>query len=179
MRSKDCGDGFGIDEESKMIFRKATSEEMLSLWGYKEISEASPTARFFCEHISSGNAEFWTIDDNGKLIGELYVFLNMEDKDFADGKNTAYLCAFRVEEGHRGRGLGSRLAETVLASLKGRGFRGATIGVDESEELNIKLYHRLDFNTKIKDCFVDPCSVDETMQPKSAPCFWLLYKALS
>lgn len=56
-----------------MIFRKATSEEMLPLWGYKDIGEASPTARFFCEHISSGNAEFWTIDDNGKLIGELYV----------------------------------------------------------------------------------------------------------
>jgi len=162
-----------------MIIRKAASEEMLALWGYKSVAEAPPTARFFSRNISSGNAEFLTLDNDGKLIGELYVFLDMEDKDFADGKNTAYLCAFRVKKEYRGQGLGSRLMETVLASLKSRGFSGATIGVGSSEEVNIKFYHRKGFNVKIKDCFVDPCAVDEDMKPRPCPCFWLLYKRLN
>ena len=45
----------------------------------------------------------------GEIIGELYAFLNLDDKDFADGKNTAYLCAFRVKKEYRGKGLGSQL----------------------------------------------------------------------
>lgn len=95
-------------------------------------------------------------------------------------EKTPLICArFEWKKTIAGGGLGSRLAETVLASLKSRGLCGATIGVDESEELNIKLYHRLGFNTKIKDCFADPSAVDENMQAKAALCFWLLYKALS
>ena len=161
-----------------MTIRQATSEEMLALWGCAKADEVSPTVRFFAENLSSGNAEFWALDEGGTLVGELYVFLDMADKDFADGTTTAYLCAFRVKEAYRGQGLGSSLAETVLADLKGRGFLGATIGVDETEESNIRLYHRLGFDRKIKDCFADPCAVDEDMSPKAVPCFWLLHKEL-
>ena len=80
-----------------MQIRKATGEEMLKLWGYRDHETASPTAKFFYRNVTSGNAVFWTLDNGGELIGELYVFLNLDDKDFADGKNVAYLCAFRVK----------------------------------------------------------------------------------
>ena len=53
------------------------------------------------------------------LIGELYVFLSLEDRDFANGEDTAYLCAFRVKEGFRGQGLGSHLMNAALSELKG------------------------------------------------------------
>ena len=88
-----------------MHIRRATASEMLKLWGYSDITAASPTARHFYNNIEAGNANFWTAEDNGELIGELYVFLNLTDKDFADGKNTAYLCAFRVNEERRGEGI--------------------------------------------------------------------------
>ena len=39
-------------------------------------------------NIKRGNTEFWTLDYDGELIGELYVFYDLEDKDFADGKKT-------------------------------------------------------------------------------------------
>ena len=104
-----------------MLIRKATSNEMLKLWGYPAINNASPTAKFFCQNISSGNADFWTLDNDGELIGELYAFLTItEDKDFADGTDTAYLCAFRVRKDYRGQGLGTRLMEAVLADLKSK-----------------------------------------------------------
>ena len=93
--------------------RKATAIEMLELWGYSDISDASPTAKYFYNNIEAGNVDFWTADGNGELIGELYVFLNLADKDFADGKNTAYLCAFRVNKEHRGQGIGTGLVQNV------------------------------------------------------------------
>ena len=162
-----------------MIIRKATGEEMLALWGCRDGKEAPPTAQFFYRNISTGNAVFWTLDNDGELDGELYVFLNLDDKDFADGRNTAYLCAFRVKKAYRGQGYGSRLMAAALEDLKQMGFRKATIGVESDEPQNIRLYRRLGFHTKIKDCQYDPCGLDENMQPLyEETAWWLLQKDL-
>ena len=157
-----------------MQIRKASGEEMLALWGYPRLDAASPTARFFNQNIASGNAVFWTLEHEGALIGELYTFFDLPDKDFADGKTTAYLCAFRVKPGFRGQGLGSRLMEAALGELKTRGFRRATIGVSESEPQNLRLYRRFGCAEKVKDCRADPCAMDENMQPVVDPEPWVL-----
>ena len=162
-----------------MIIRKATADEMLTLWGYEDPGTASPTAKLFYDNISSGNTVFWTLDNGGDLIGELYVFLDLEDKDFANGNNTAYLCAFRVKPEYRGRGLGTSLMEKALEELKKAGFHKATIGVESNEQANILLYSRLGFIEKIKDCHYDPCGLDEDMQPiYEEDSWWLLAKEL-
>ena len=70
-----------------MQIRKASAGEMLSLWEYDDLSKASNTAKYFYQNIESGNAVFWTLELDGKLIGELYVFRDIPfDRDFADGK---------------------------------------------------------------------------------------------
>ena len=149
-----------------MRIRKADGEEMLELWGYPDREAAPPTAGFFYRNLSAGNALFWTLEHDGELIGELYAFLDVEeDRDFADGSTTAYLCAFRVKKEYRGRGLGSALMEAALADLKAGGFRRATIGADE--ERNERLYRRLGFDTTVKDCFFDPCARDAQMRPEA------------
>lgn len=43
---------------------------------------------------------------------ESYMLFDLEDKDFSDGKNIAYLCAFRVRKEYRRQGNGSRLMTT-------------------------------------------------------------------
>ena len=151
---------------------------MLELWEYPDVNMAPPTARYFYNNIETGNAVFWTVENEGELIGELYVFYNLDDKDFADGKNTAYLCAFRIREDFRGKGIGTALLREVLARLKAAGFTRATIGVGPEEERNIKLYRNQGFVTKIKDCYFDPCAMDDNMRPKPDEGFWLLAKAL-
>ena len=161
-----------------MFIRKASGEEMLALWGYPNDATASPTAKYFYNSIETGNAVFWTVENEGELIGELYVFNDLEDKDFADGKNTAYLCAFRIREDYRGKGIGTRLLCEVLAHLKEAGFTRATIGVSPEEERNIELYKSQGFITKVKDCYFDPCAMDENMSPKQEKGFWLLTKEL-
>lgn len=157
---------------------KHSSKDMLTLWGYENLAAASPTARFFCRNIDSGNAVFWALETNGRIVGELYVFYHLEDPDFADGKSAAYLCAFRIEKAYRGQGYGSRLMNTVLADLKAGGFCCATVGVGFTEESNIRMYQHLGFSTTIKKCFSDPCALDENMQPKPDEGFWLLSKVL-
>ena len=152
---------------------------MLHLWGFQDEITASPTAKFYYRNITSGNAVFWTLDKDGELIGELYVFLNLEDKDFADGESTAYLCAFRVKKEYRGQGLGSNLMNAALAELKEIGFHTATIGVGSDKPLNIQLYRRFGFNKKVKDCHCDPCGLDENNQPEyEEEAWWLLAKDL-
>ena len=159
-----------------MQIRKATSKEMLALWGYQDFDTSSPTAKYFYDNIAAGNAVFWTIDKGGELIGELYAFFRLDDKDFADGQNTAYLCAFRVKKEYRGRGNGSRLMTTAFAELKDIGFRIVTIGVGSDEPQNLRLYRRLGFTTKIKDCHYDPCGMDANMQPIYEDTAWCLLK---
>lgn len=159
-----------------MEIRKAAEQELLELWGYESIQTASSNARFFCDNIKRGNAEFWALDYDGELVGELYIFYNLEDKDFADGKRCAYLCAFRVREDLRGRGLGTRLICHVMEYIKELGYQRISIGVVATNLANIRLYKRLGFTKKVKECTEDPCDRDENMHPRPCSCFWLLYK---
>ena len=76
------------------------------------------------------------MDHNGELIGELYVFLDLEDKDFADGNNTAYLCAFRVKPEYRGRGLGTSMMEKALKELKGLSASLVKLRIDPDKVIN-------------------------------------------
>ena len=161
-----------------MIIRKASGEEMLRLWGCRDKDHASPTALYFYRNISSGNAVFFTIEHDGELIGELYAFLDLEeDRELADGKTTAYLCAFRVRRDYRGRGLGTRMMEKALDDLKAMGFSCATIGADDERHIN--LYRRMGFTREIKTCRSDPCARDEMMKPEPVePGFLLMKKDL-
>ena len=161
-----------------MLIRKATGAEMLALWEYPDVNTASPTAKFFYNNIETGNASFWTVDQDGELIGELYVFRELEDKDFADGSTTAYLCAFRIREDYRGKGIGTKLLQEVLSQVKAEGFKRATIGVGAEEERNVKLYQNQGFVTKVKDCYEDPCAMDADMKPQRDEGFWLLAQEL-
>ena len=53
--------------------------------------------------------------------------------------------------------------DKALADLKLKGFRYATIGVDD--ERNERLYRSFGFTEKIKDCYYDPCDMDDGIHP--------------
>jgi len=160
-----------------LFIRQANEDEMLALWG-ETVDAMRPTTAFFYENIKKNNAQFWTYDDDGTLAGELYVFRSLDDRDFANGRDRAYLCAFRITEELRGKGYGIKLISHVINCLEGEGIKTVTIGVDETEEANVRLYHKLGFLEKIKDCYADPCDVDENMQPKPCSKFWLLKREI-
>ena len=170
-------DARAVTETNSIRIRRATGEEMLALWGYREPGLAPPTAQFFYRNLSAGRALFWALDRDGALIGELYAFLELPDPDFADGESTAYLCAFRVKREYRGQGFGSRLLTAALAELKALGFRRVTIGVGCDEPRNKRLYRRFGFTEKVKDCHYDPCGLDEQRRPLYEETAWELLAA--
>lgn len=159
-------------ERQTMTIRQGTIHEMLSLW-YK-----IHTTEIFTENLISGNAEFWTIEHLGRLIGELYLFKYLPDHDFADGSATAYLYGLFIEEGMRGKGLGTMLLNRVLQRLSELGFQYATIGVEPHEQANVRLYERMGFTQNIKTTHINFCDVDEHHHPIQYPVYWLLRKTL-
>lgn len=160
-----------------MHIRTASAEEMLALWR-EDPAHPSPTARFNCENIRSKNATLFVWDRGGVPVGELYLFRSLSDPDFADGKTRAYFCALRIRKALRGQGLGTALMEHVIAQAAQEGFKQLTIGVEYSEEANIRLYRRLGFTEHVKDCVLDPCAMDENMEPEAHTGFHLLLKRL-
>jgi GNAT superfamily N-acetyltransferase len=113
-----------------MIIRTGSLNELKGLW-----KNESPTKAYFINEIENNNIEFWTIENekDSSLIGELYIFWNSEDKDEANGKDRAYLCAFRVEKDFRGLGLGKKLMERVLQRVEEKGFKEVTIAADNDD----------------------------------------------
>lgn len=104
------------------------------------------TSEFFSKQITDGKAEFWTIESNSSLVGKLYLVGELEGRELANGKDTAYLAAFRIEKGFRGKGFGTQLMKKVFERLIRIGYTYATIGVEPDVEANARLYHRLGFN---------------------------------
>jgi GNAT superfamily N-acetyltransferase len=156
-----------------MNITQGTVKEMLALWYKKNTSE------FFSDNIQKGNAEFWTLlGTNGDLIGELYIFKNLNDKDFADGTTTAYLCAFRIVKNMQGNGFGTELMNFVFKRLRELGFKYATIGVEPEEKANVRLYTRMGFTEKVKTQVEDPCDVNEKFMPVKCAEYNLLRKTL-
>ncbi|MFZ0447085.1 MAG: GNAT family N-acetyltransferase [Bacillus sp. (in: firmicutes)] len=155
-----------------MIIRQASSSEMLALW-YKFY-----TSDFFSDNIQRGNTEFWAIEHHTRLIGELYLFRELDDQDFADGNTTAYLYGFQIEELLRGKGLGTMLMNRVLERLHELNFQYVTLGVEPDKEANIRLYKRMGFTQKIKTVTENPCDVDENFMPTKGPEYILLRKML-
>lgn len=151
-----------------MIIRQATTDEMHRLW-YKFY-----TSDFFAEHMQKENAEFWAIEHHARLIGELYLFKELNDPDFADGDTTAYLYGFQIEELMRGKGLGTMLMNRVLERLRNLNFRYVTIGVEVNHASNIQLYKRMGFTEKIKIVTENPCDVDKNFIPVHGPEYILM-----
>ncbi|MDD3129740.1 MAG: GNAT family N-acetyltransferase [Candidatus Izemoplasmatales bacterium] len=135
-----------------MVIRQASIEEFKELWEYS----GSTTYKYFLDNLESRNVEFWTIDNEGDLIGELYIFWNSDDKDEANGYNRAYLCAFRVDKGYQGKGYGSQLMKRVLKRVRNRGYTEVTIGIDNREYKKLKsMYNKFGFDKLLKSTKVD------------------------
>jgi GNAT superfamily N-acetyltransferase len=147
-----------------MIIRIGSKEELKQLWG----NSNSPTEIYFIDGIEKENVEFWTIEDelNNSLIGELYIFWNSEDKDEANGKDRAYLCAFRIKKELQGRGLGKKLMQRVLCRVKERGFSEATIGTDNDDAERLTcMYKSWGFAELIKLQNIDYHYIDKNNKP--------------
>ena len=71
--------------------------------------------------------------------------LHSVENKIADGKNRAYIFAFRVKPAWRNLGIGRHLMQFVEDDLYQRGFRIVTLNVAKENIRAQRLYHRLGY----------------------------------
>lgn len=126
---------------------KTTELPMLTkLFNYKDIDDMIAENT---RNIKYGIVDIFTLFDNDKLIGELHVKYDNEDKDFAEKGKRAYLFAFRIHKDYQGKGLGSYLLKTVIDELNVNGYYELTVGVEDNNTRARYMYEKHGFNQPI------------------------------
>ncbi len=128
---------------SDLNIRLVTREDLLALeWE----GEYSHFRRLFAEafqRAQMGEAVLWVADlKNTGLIGQVFVHLNSQRQELADGIDRAYIYGFRVRAGYRNRGVGTQLLLAAEDDLKQRGFRWVSLNVGQDNPAARRLYER-------------------------------------
>ncbi len=89
-----------------------------------------------------GLSLLWVAELDGKVIGQVFVQLNCDRPELANGRDRAYLYSFRVQGGYRSRGIGTRMMQVVEEDLRDRGFRYVTLNVARDNTRAQDLYIR-------------------------------------
>ena len=148
---------------------KATELSILTqLFNYKDIDDMIFENT---RNIENGIIDIFALFNNNKLIGELHVKYDNEDKDFAEKGKRAYLFAFKIHKDYQGKGLGSYLLKTVIDELNANGYHELTVGVEDD---NIRARYMYE-----KHGFIQPIArIKETYQGDSYEYDLLLRKEI-
>lgn len=99
-----------------------------------------------------GEAILWVVDHpQVGLIGQLFVHLQSQRHELADGVNRAYIYGFRIRPSYRSQGLGTRLLEVAEQDLAQRGFTWAVLNVGRDNLDARRLYERLGYRVVAGD----------------------------
>ncbi len=126
---------------------KTTELPMLTeLFNYKDVDDMITENT---RNIEDGIVDIFALFDDDKLIGELHVKYDNEDKDFAEKGKRAYLFAFRVHKDYQDKGLGSYLLKAVIDELNANGYHDLTVGVEDDNIRARYMYEKQGFNHHI------------------------------
>lgn len=82
---------------------------------------------------------------DARLVGQVFIQLNSERPEMADGRDRAYLYGFRIRPAFRGQGLGTRMMNFIEDDLRWRGYTRLTLNVAVDNPRARSLYSRLGF----------------------------------
>ena len=95
----------------------------------------------------AGRVLMWVVENpQGEFVGQVFVMLVSSELDTADGKNCAYVFAFRVKTKWRNQGIGQHLMRFVETDLRERGFKVVTLNVAKENLGAIRLYRGLGYS---------------------------------
>jgi len=87
----------------------------------------------------------WVADLQGQIIGQVFIQLDCDRPELADGHDRAYLYSFRIRPSYRGQGLGSQMIAVLEADLRVRCYQILTLNVAKDNLKAQQLYQRLGF----------------------------------
>lgn len=98
------------------------------------------------ERSQIGSSVLWVAEKPGTgVIGQLFVQLNAERQELANGFSRAYMYAFRIRPPYRRVGLGTRMIQVMEDDLLRRGFCQITLNVGKTNLSARRLYSRLGY----------------------------------
>jgi ribosomal protein S18 acetylase RimI-like enzyme len=99
-----------------------------------------------------GKALSWVaVHPSWGLIGQVFVQLECDRPELADGKERAYMFSFRVKPEFRNLGLGTQMLEVLEAEIARRGFRIITLNVACDNSGALRLYGRMGYKVVASD----------------------------
>lgn len=153
------------------LFRKITKEEFDGLRRLfpdgEELWQKYRTKRQ--GEFDRKEIDVYAVEANHTFIGEVTVHYTSSDLPIeAIPGQRVYFQAFRMDEAHRGRGLGQRLLRFALTDLERRGYTQFTIGVEEDNKVAKHIYFKLGFTRAIdKGCGDELDPSDYTLYMRS------------
>ncbi len=93
----------------------------------------------------AGQSVLWIALLDGRAVGQVFIQLDSERLDLADGLERAYLYSFRVRPEFRGQQLGTLIHRTVENDLRLRGYQYITLNVGKKNIRAQALYRRLGY----------------------------------
>ncbi len=98
------------------------------------------------ERSQIGSSVLWVAEKPfDGIIGQLFVQLNAERQELANGHSRAYMYAFRIRPPFRGAGLGTRMMQVMEDDLLHRGYNSITLNVGKTNYTARRLYSRLGY----------------------------------
>lgn len=127
----------------KTIIRRVRFEDLSALEWDGEYSHFRVVYQNTFERATQGQAVLWVAECEGKgIIGQVFVQLECDRPELANGTTHAYMFSFRIKPEYRDQGLGSRILEIIETDLRKRGFRFLTLNVAKENTPAIRLYEK-------------------------------------
>ncbi len=98
------------------------------------------------KRVLNGTAMAWVAELPPKgIIGQLFLQLNCDRPELADGWNRAYFYSFRMKPAYRSLGIGTRMLGIVEEYLLSKRFTRLTLNVARENTEAIRLYKKLGY----------------------------------
>ncbi len=130
----------------RIIIRTMTEADLPELEWDGEFTHFRNLYRGVYDRMVRGSAMAWVAEDPGTgVIGQVFLQMDCDRPELADGWKRAYLYSFRIKPQYRNLGIGSRMLTVLEKYLKGRRFARLTLNVARDNPDAIRLYKRSNF----------------------------------
>jgi ribosomal protein S18 acetylase RimI-like enzyme len=130
----------------QLIIRHAVAEDLPALEWNGELTHYRRLFADVFRYTERGDAFMWLAELlNAGIIGQVFVHINSQRLELADGISRAYIYGFRVRSPYRNMGIGTYMMNVVEADLSQRGFQLVSLNVGRDNPGARRLYEKLGY----------------------------------
>ncbi len=118
-----------------------------NIWNMKRF----PFTEKFRKEIEGGNRVVFVYEVDGEFIGEIGYVFDENDPDYTIPGQRIYFSRLIVKKEYRNQGIGSKLIDYAIDSVKEMGYKEISIGVNKDNETALHLYRKKGFDKVIFD----------------------------